>query len=206
MHLALDAKINSCEALTLVDSRATRVFMHPTFVAQCNVVIRSKVRPREVQVINGQMINSGLITHQAQVELLIGNHQETLLADITNTRRYACIFGIPWLVCHDPTIRWSRRQVLFYSLYCHHNCIGHRGVNVEKIRNKELGPLVKPHITLASNGVTNTTKELRSSGLKPVGPSQRMVDIPESRFIEDRGASIVEPTEPIHRISRFYQS
>jgi hypothetical protein len=41
------------------------------------------------------------------MELIVGDHREILVADITNTGRYHCIFGIPWLVRHDPTIRWS---------------------------------------------------------------------------------------------------
>ena len=91
-HLTLDAQINSLKALTLVDSGATGVFMHPTFAKQCKAMVQCKVTPRENRVIDGRVINSGLITHQAQVELVIGNHKEILLADITNTCLYACIW------------------------------------------------------------------------------------------------------------------
>ena len=35
-------------------------------------------------MIDGRMINLSLITHKAQVELIIGNHWEISLADITN--------------------------------------------------------------------------------------------------------------------------
>lgn len=62
-HLALDARINFLAPLALVDSGATGVFMHPTCAAQCNAVIRPKVMPREVQVIDERVINLGLITH-----------------------------------------------------------------------------------------------------------------------------------------------
>ena len=123
VHLTLDAQVNSLKALTLVNSKATGVFMHPTFIKQCKAVIRCKVTPREVWVIDRRVINSGLITHQAQVELVIGSHSKILLADITNIGWYACILGTPWLICHNPTIRWSQRKVLFDSLYCRHNCL-----------------------------------------------------------------------------------
>jgi hypothetical protein len=106
-HLSLHAKINSIPGLTLVDSGATGIFMHPKFAKQCNAVIQAKKVPREVRVIDGRVINSGLITHQAQVEFIIGDHKEILVADLTNTGRYACILGTPWLVSHDPTIRWA---------------------------------------------------------------------------------------------------
>ena len=122
-HLILDAQVNSLKALTLVNSGAIGVFMHPTFAKQCKAVVRCKVTPREVRVIDGRVISLGLITHQAQVELVIGSHTEMLLADITNTSRYACILDTSWLICHNPTIRWSPRMVLFESLYCRHNCL-----------------------------------------------------------------------------------
>ena len=121
-HLTMDAKINSLAALTLVDSGATGMFMHPDFAAQCNTLIWPRSVPREVRVIDGRMINSGLITHQAEVRMIVGNHSETLVADITNTARYACILGTPWLSCHVPTIRWSQRVVLFDSPYCQKHC------------------------------------------------------------------------------------
>ena len=63
----MDAKINPLAALTLVDSGATGVFMHHDFAAQCNALIRPRNVSKEVRVIDGMMINSGLITHQVEV-------------------------------------------------------------------------------------------------------------------------------------------
>ena len=123
-HLTLDAQIDSLKALTLVILGAIGVFMHPTFAKQCKAVVRRKVTPREVWVIDGRVINSSLIAHQVQVELVIRSHKKILLADITNTGRYACILGTSRLICHDPTISWSQRKVLFDSPYCRHNCLG----------------------------------------------------------------------------------
>lgn len=118
----MNVHMNNVSAVALVDSGATGVFMHPDFAKRCNATIRLKATPREVRVIDGRVISSGLITHEATVDLAVGGHQEKLLADITNTGRYNCILGIPWLARHDPTIRWSQRKVLFDSLYCQHTC------------------------------------------------------------------------------------
>ena len=97
--------------------------MHPKFAQDCRARIKAKEVPREVRIIDGRVINSGLMTHEAIVELKVGNHQETLIIDITNTRRYLCVLGTLWLVRHDPTIRWSQEEVLFDSLYCHQTCL-----------------------------------------------------------------------------------
>ena len=61
VHLTLNAQINLLPAITLMDLRATRVFMHPTSARACHAKIRSKAVPREVQVIDGRAINSRLI-------------------------------------------------------------------------------------------------------------------------------------------------
>lgn len=122
-HVTLEAQLNSRRATALVDSGATGIFMHPQFAQNCQAEIKAKAIPREVRVIDGRMINSGLITHEASVELQIGDHREWLTADITNIGRYQCVLGTPWLVHHDPTIKWLQREVSFDSSYCLKNCL-----------------------------------------------------------------------------------
>ena len=57
-----------------MDSGTTGLFMHPKFPQDCKAEIKTKMVPREVRVIDGRIINSGLITHKATIELKIGNH------------------------------------------------------------------------------------------------------------------------------------
>lgn len=71
-----------------MDSGATGIIMHQDFAQKCGAKVRSKWVPREVRVIDGRVINSGLITHRAIFELEIGNHREIIIADLTNTGRY----------------------------------------------------------------------------------------------------------------------
>jgi len=73
-HLTLEAQINSLTSVMLVDSRDTGAFMHPNFVQECKVEIKPKALLWEVWVIDGRIINSGLITHEAIVELGVGDH------------------------------------------------------------------------------------------------------------------------------------
>lgn len=122
-HLTIDARINSIAATTLVDSGATGVFMHHDFARHCGAEMRPKLIPWEVRIIDGRVINSSLITHEATFQLTMGGHHEIIVADHTNTGRYHCILGTPWLVQHSPTIRWSWNQVIFYSDYCKRHCL-----------------------------------------------------------------------------------
>lgn len=52
------------------------------------------------------------------MEFIVANHREILVADLTNMGRYPCVLGTPWLVQHDPTIRWALKEVVFDSSYC----------------------------------------------------------------------------------------
>ena len=45
-HLILECKINSIKAYSLVDSRATGIFVHPQFAHECKAEIRAKIKPR----------------------------------------------------------------------------------------------------------------------------------------------------------------
>ena len=74
VHLTLNAQINSQVATTLIDSGATGIFMNSKFAQDCQAMIKAKEVPREVRVIDGRVINLGLITHEAIVELKVGNH------------------------------------------------------------------------------------------------------------------------------------
>ena len=122
-HLTVVGRMNALIAEPLVDSGATGVFMHPDFAHKCKAIIRLKKVPREVKVIDGQIINSGLITHEAIFQLHFLGHTETLTTDLTNTSKYPCILGTPWLIRHDPTIRWSEKRIIFYSTYYQTNCM-----------------------------------------------------------------------------------
>lgn len=45
------------------------------------------------------------------------------MADLTNTGQYPCVLGTPWLVRHEPTIRWAEKRVTFESPYCLATCL-----------------------------------------------------------------------------------
>ena len=117
-HLTLKAKINGVAALALVDSGAIGIFLHSQFTQECGAVVSPREYPCEVRMIDGRVINCGLITHEASVQVMIGDHCKILVANITNTRKYSCILSTPWLVCHDPTICWSHRDVQFDFSFC----------------------------------------------------------------------------------------
>ena len=91
MHLILNVQINLLPAITLMDLEAIGVFMHPTFAQACHTKIQSKVVSREVRVIDGRTISSGLITQEATIELYVEDYQEIVTANLTNIGCYPCV-------------------------------------------------------------------------------------------------------------------
>ena len=149
-HLLLKAKINGMAALAFVDSGATRIFLHLQFVQECGAVVSPREYSHEVRVIDGRVINSSLITHEVSIQLMIGDHCKILVVDITNTGKYSCILGTPWLVCHDPTIRWSCRDVQFDSSFCQEQCIQQRTASGGTCKSKWMSGLVAPKYAMVA--------------------------------------------------------
>lgn len=137
-HLTLKGQINSLPVVALVDSGLQGYWSvyAPKFCSgiQGQDNANGKIIPQEVPVIDGPMINSGLITREATIEVEVGDHWELLVADITNMGPYPCILRTPWLVRHDPTIRWSEKEVMFESVYCQEACLSRLSETEEKSR------------------------------------------------------------------------
>lgn len=96
-HLTLAVEANGRPATLLVDSGATGVFIHSTFATTSHTTITAKSASREIRVIDGLVIKTGLITHEATFQLVVGDHIETVTADITSTGRYNLVLGTPQL-------------------------------------------------------------------------------------------------------------
>ena len=87
-----------------MDLKAIGVFMHPNFAHKCQAIIQLKQVLWKVQVIDRRLINFGIITHKATVELDVVGHQELLVANLINMERYLFVLETPWLFKHDPSI------------------------------------------------------------------------------------------------------
>lgn len=76
----------------------------------------------QVEVIDGQNIESGDITHLAKIEMEIRDHKERIPMFITNLRHYLIVLEIPWLRLHDVAVRFVSNTVTFGSQYCINHC------------------------------------------------------------------------------------
>ena len=86
------------------------MFMHLNFAHESSAKIKVKSTPQEVLLIDSQIINLELITHEVIVELIVGDYHEILVADITNKDYYHCILSTSWLVRDGLSFSGPKRR------------------------------------------------------------------------------------------------
>ena len=119
-HLIIKYTIehSSCSLDThlLVDCGASGfTFIDKDYAQRHNLPLHSLKDPRRLEVIDGQTIDSGDITHVAKVGLDINGHREQLSAFVTKLGHYPLVLGIPWLRHHNPRIDWEKDSIDFVS-------------------------------------------------------------------------------------------
>lgn len=108
----------------LIDSGATSSFIDADLVLKHQIPLHELSHPLVLEVVDGRQISSGNITHETtSMQLLIGQHRESIALNVTRLGHYPVILGISWLKLHDPHIVWSKHRVSFSSEYCEMNCL-----------------------------------------------------------------------------------
>ena len=72
---------------------------------------------------DGEASAAGPVTHQAQLQLSISNHHESLSLHVTKLHRHPIILGIDWLSTHNPSINWREGLVRFQDPFCNKHCV-----------------------------------------------------------------------------------
>jgi len=107
----------------LIDCGATGIaFMDQDFARHHEVPLKELKEKRQVKVIDGRTIESGDITHLAEVIMDIQDHKERIPMFITKLGHYPIVLGIPWLRLHDVAVRFASNTVTFGSQYCITHC------------------------------------------------------------------------------------
>jgi len=107
----------------LIDCGATGIaFMDQDFARHHKVPLKELKERRQVEVIDGRTIESGDITHFAEVGMNIQDHKERIPMFVTKLGHYPIVLGIPWLRLHDVAVRFASNTVMFGSQYCVDRC------------------------------------------------------------------------------------
>jgi hypothetical protein len=107
----------------LIDCGATGIeFMDQYFARHHEVPLKELKEKRQVEVIDGRTIESGDITHLAEVRMNVQDHKEWIQMFVTKLGHYPIVLGIPWLRLHDVAVRFASNTVTFGSQYCVNHC------------------------------------------------------------------------------------
>jgi hypothetical protein len=96
--------------------------MDQDFALHHEIPLRELKEKRQVEVIDGRTIESGDITHLAEVGLNIQDHKRRIPMFVTKLEHYPIVLGIPWLRLHDVAVRFASNTVTFGSQYCVNHC------------------------------------------------------------------------------------
>ena len=107
----------------MVDSGASSCFIHKRLIDLYNILVTKKKSPRQLKVIDGREISSGLVDTECILKLSLGSHKEELVCNIAEIGRHDIVLGMSWLKKHNPTIDWPNKRVIFDSSLCTENCL-----------------------------------------------------------------------------------
>ena len=100
----------------LLDFGATSCFIDIMFTRTHNIPCNKIIVPIPVEVIDGQTLSCGAITHTTiALTLHIGPHQEEIIFNLITSPRHPIILGLSWLETHNPVVDWQSRSINFTS-------------------------------------------------------------------------------------------
>jgi hypothetical protein len=98
----------------MVDSGATRNYMHPEFMKKLGLLGKTKAVPKPITGLNRENLGTLTITTESgPVPMVVLGHVKHLNFDIIPIGWYDVVLGIPWLRNHNPAINWNMNQIQF---------------------------------------------------------------------------------------------
>jgi hypothetical protein len=110
----------------IVDCGATSQFIDQDFALKNGFKLRRKVVPEVLTVVDGRTSVAGDLTHEVTIQLLIDQHLENVVFQVTKLSSVPLIFCKTWLRRHNPLIDWVNNTVNFRSAWCQAYCLPHR--------------------------------------------------------------------------------
>ena len=102
------------KTLALLDLGASTCFLDEEFAKRHKIRLVQKSKPVHVEVIDGQSLLSGSITHESEpIEVAFKDHSSYVVFNIIRTPSSLVILGLSWLEDHNPSIDWRLRRITF---------------------------------------------------------------------------------------------
>jgi hypothetical protein len=110
----------------MVDCGATSQFIDQDFALKNGLKLRRKAVPEVLTVVDGRTSVAGDLIHEVTIQLLIDQHLENVVFQVTKLGSVPLILGKTWLRRHNPVIDWANNTVNFRSAWCQAHCLPHR--------------------------------------------------------------------------------
>ncbi|KDN34719.1 hypothetical protein RSAG8_12193, partial [Rhizoctonia solani AG-8 WAC10335] len=107
----------------MIDSGASSCFINKSLIKQHNIPVTKKKLPRQLKVIDGREISSGLVDSECLFSFELGSHKEELKCNIADIGKHDIVLGMSWLKLHNPSVDWPNKRIVFNSAFCSSNCI-----------------------------------------------------------------------------------
>jgi hypothetical protein len=98
---ALITLADSIKTTAMVDSGAMGNFIHPRFI-ETHELVTKPCEPLVVNNMNGRLLSC--VDQQAEIQMTIGGHSETLTFDVAPLGKHNIVLGLPWLQQHNPIV------------------------------------------------------------------------------------------------------
>ena len=94
LPVTLVGRNRSAATRALLDSGASTIFISSAFVKKHNITLTRLPQPIPLSNADGSQNAIGLITHEAVLQMAIGDHQEEIRAAVANTGEDELILGV----------------------------------------------------------------------------------------------------------------
>ncbi len=141
VNCTIDDQGNEIHSHALIDFIATGFAFIDEEMANCHgLLLFSFKNLRELQVIDRQPIQSGLVTTITKVTLTIEENVEEIPMMVPKLGHYPVVLGIRWLNKHNVSLHFQRKTFNFDSNYCLHYCspvsASTKGISIPVLKGK----------------------------------------------------------------------
>src|SRR5258708_1944384 len=126
--LNIQVKLTSLTSLasvstsTLLDSRATGMFINWSFVQKHQLETTPLPQPILMHNVNGSPNENGSVMEEVHITLHFGHHSKRAHLTVANLGQQTVIIGHSWLTLHNPEVDWVSQKVSM--MQCPPSCNG----------------------------------------------------------------------------------
>src|SRR5258708_26403258 len=113
--------LTSISTSALLDSRATGMFIHWSFMQKHQLETTPLPQPILVRNIDGSPNENGSVMEEVHVTLRFRCHSKRAHLAVTNLRQQTVIIGHSWLTLHNPEVDWVSQKVSMTRCLPHSN-------------------------------------------------------------------------------------